>query len=88
MPFRLPRLDATSSVADQTKHVAYVWHVVAIALRLDGICNASEFHLVKNAAAVGRQVQLLQLWDGRCNYGAPRVARPVFLLSKELRSFL
>ena len=44
-----------------------LWHVVAIALRLDGIHNASESHLVENAprgaagaivAALGRQVQL------------------------------
>ena len=28
-------------------------HVVASALRLDGIRNASEFHLVENAPAVG-----------------------------------
>ena len=28
-------------------------HVVAIALRLDGIRNASEFHSVENAPAVG-----------------------------------
>ena len=61
-----------------------LWHVVAIALRLDGIRNASEFHLVENAPAVGAAGAITAaVCTAGAIMGAPRVARPgVFLFQK------
>ena len=51
-----------------------LWHVVAIALLLDGIRNASEFHLVENAPAVGTAGAIIgSRGDGRHNYGVQRM---------------
>ena len=56
-----------------------LWHVVAIALRLDGIRNASEFHLVENAPAVGTACAIMAaVGTAGAIMRAPRVARPGF----------